>query len=104
MVAKRGQIWTLLRGGSQHRVLVISNDEYNAIPEAAIELIDAGVFSGGDAHLTTSLLGTRRLYEYAADPRNGIRVEPVSLTHAPATLMDVGPRKVVKKAAAGRKG
>jgi acyl-CoA hydrolase len=62
-----------------------------AIPEAAIELIDAGVFSGGDAHLTTSLLGTRRLYEYAADPRNGIRVEPVSLTHAPATLMDVGP-------------
>ena len=27
----RGQIWTLLRGGSQHRVLVISNDEYNSV-------------------------------------------------------------------------
>jgi mRNA interferase MazF len=31
----RGQIWTLLRGGSQHRVLVISNDEYNAVEELA---------------------------------------------------------------------
>lgn len=33
---KRGQIWTLLRGGSQHRVLVISNDEYNSVDELAI--------------------------------------------------------------------
>ncbi|MDG4769946.1 type II toxin-antitoxin system PemK/MazF family toxin [Solwaraspora sp. WMMD792] len=33
---KRGQIWTLLRGGSQHRVLVISNDEYNAVEELAV--------------------------------------------------------------------
>jgi 4-hydroxybutyrate CoA-transferase len=71
-----------------HRNLRIHS---GAIPEAAIELIDAGVFSGGDAHLTTSLLGTRRLYEYAAEPRNGIRVEPVSQTHSPATLTDVGP-------------
>ncbi|HEX5406491.1 MAG TPA: acetyl-CoA hydrolase/transferase C-terminal domain-containing protein [Pseudonocardiaceae bacterium] len=71
-----------------HRNLRIHS---GAIPEAAIELIDAGVFAGGDSHVTTSLLGTKRLYEYAADPRNGIRVEPVSLTHAPATLMDVGP-------------
>jgi mRNA interferase MazF len=35
-VVRRGQIWTLLRGGSQHRVLVISNDEYNAVEELAI--------------------------------------------------------------------
>jgi len=35
-VVKRGQIWTLLRGGSQHRVLVISNDEYNSVQELAI--------------------------------------------------------------------
>lgn len=28
---KRGQLWTLLRGSAQHRVLVISNDEYNAV-------------------------------------------------------------------------
>lgn len=35
-MVKRGQIWTLLRGGAQHRVLVISNDEYNAVPELAI--------------------------------------------------------------------
>ena len=33
---KRGQIWTLLRGGSQHRVLVISNDEYNDVEELAV--------------------------------------------------------------------
>lgn len=33
---KRGQIWTLLRGGSQYRVLVISNDEYNGVNELAI--------------------------------------------------------------------
>lgn len=61
-----------------------------AIPEAAIDLIDAGVFTGA-AHVTTSLLGTRKLYEYAADQRNRIRVEPTSMTHAPTTLMDVGP-------------
>jgi mRNA-degrading endonuclease toxin of MazEF toxin-antitoxin module len=35
-VVKRGQIWTLLRGGSQHRVLVISNDEYNSVEELAV--------------------------------------------------------------------
>lgn len=33
---RRGEIWTLLRGGSQHRVLVISNDEYNGVQELAI--------------------------------------------------------------------
>lgn len=35
-MVRRGQIWTLLRGGSQHRVLVISNDEYNEVEELAI--------------------------------------------------------------------
>src|SRR5436189_4005916 len=35
-MVRRGQIWTLLRGGSQHRVLVISNDEYNSVVELAI--------------------------------------------------------------------
>jgi mRNA-degrading endonuclease toxin of MazEF toxin-antitoxin module len=35
-VVRRGQIWTLLRGGSQHRVLVISNDEYNSVNELAL--------------------------------------------------------------------
>jgi len=29
-VVKRGQVWTLLRGGSQYRILIISNDEYTA--------------------------------------------------------------------------
>lgn len=33
---RRGQIWTLLRDGSQHRVLVISNDEYNTVEELAV--------------------------------------------------------------------
>ena len=32
---RRGQIWTLLRGGNQYRVLVVSNDEYNAVEELA---------------------------------------------------------------------
>lgn len=35
-MVRRGQIWTLLRGGSQYRVLVISNDEYNSVEELAI--------------------------------------------------------------------
>jgi mRNA-degrading endonuclease toxin of MazEF toxin-antitoxin module len=35
-VVRRGQIWTLLRGGGQHRILVISNDEYNSVEELAI--------------------------------------------------------------------
>lgn len=35
-MVRRGQIWTLLRGGSQHRVLVISNDEYNSVDELAV--------------------------------------------------------------------
>jgi mRNA-degrading endonuclease toxin of MazEF toxin-antitoxin module len=35
-VVRRGQVWTLLRGGSQYRVLVISNDEYNEVEELAI--------------------------------------------------------------------
>lgn len=33
---RRGQIWTLLRGGGQHRALIISNDEYNSVEELAI--------------------------------------------------------------------
>jgi len=33
---RRGQVWTLLRGGGQHRVLVISNDEYNSVEELAV--------------------------------------------------------------------
>jgi hypothetical protein len=35
-VVSRGQIWTLIRGSSQYRVLVISNDEYNGLPEVPI--------------------------------------------------------------------
>ena len=35
-MVRRGQIWTLLRGRSQHRVLVVSNDEYNDVAELAV--------------------------------------------------------------------
>ena len=35
-MVRRGQIWTLVRGGSQHRVLVISNDDYNSVNELAV--------------------------------------------------------------------
>ncbi len=33
---RRGQVWTLLRGSSRHRVLIISNDEYNGVDELAV--------------------------------------------------------------------
>ncbi|HZM78388.1 MAG TPA: type II toxin-antitoxin system PemK/MazF family toxin [Candidatus Limnocylindrales bacterium] len=33
---RRGQVWTLLRGGNQYRVLIISNDEYNDVDELAV--------------------------------------------------------------------
>jgi mRNA interferase MazF len=35
-MVERGQVWTLLRGSAQHRVLVISNNEFNAVDELAI--------------------------------------------------------------------
>lgn len=35
-MVRRGQVWTLLRGGSQYRVLIISNDEYNDVDELAV--------------------------------------------------------------------
>lgn len=35
-MVRRGQIWTLLRGGGRYRVLIISNDEYNEVAELAI--------------------------------------------------------------------
>lgn len=33
---RRGQVWTLIRGSAQYRVLIISNDEYNSVEELAI--------------------------------------------------------------------
>jgi mRNA interferase MazF len=33
---RRGQVWTLLRGGNQYRVLIISNDEYNDVDELVV--------------------------------------------------------------------
>ncbi len=35
-MVRRGQVWSLLRGGGQYRVLIISNDEYNAVQELAV--------------------------------------------------------------------
>jgi mRNA-degrading endonuclease toxin of MazEF toxin-antitoxin module len=35
-MVRRGQLWTLERGGGLHHVLVISNDEYNAVPSLAV--------------------------------------------------------------------
>lgn len=35
-MVRRGQVWTLLRGSNQYRVLIISNDEYNQVAELAI--------------------------------------------------------------------
>ena len=38
-MVRRGEIWTLLRGGSHHRALVISNDEYNSVDDLAIWML-----------------------------------------------------------------
>lgn len=65
-----------------HRGLRIHS---GAIPESAMELIASGAVADSD-RLTTSLLGTRRLYEWAADSPNRVRVEPVTVTHAPSAL------------------
>lgn len=32
--ARRGQIWDYVSGSRRHRVLIISTDDYNALPEA----------------------------------------------------------------------
>lgn len=59
-----------------------------AIPEIAVDLLEAGVFTGKNKpvdtglHVTTSLLGSSRLYSYAAEPGSRIVLRPVSETHA----------------------
>jgi acyl-CoA hydrolase len=58
-----------------------------AIPESAIDLIEAGVFTG--TSITASLLGSKRLYAYAADPKHSIELHPVTRTHDPQTLATV---------------
>ncbi|MFF5288281.1 type II toxin-antitoxin system PemK/MazF family toxin [Paractinoplanes globisporus] len=35
-MVRRGQVWSFVQGADLHHVLVISNDEYNAIPSLAI--------------------------------------------------------------------
>ena len=52
---KRGQIWTLLRGGSQHRVLIISNDEYNSVEELAVWALTVVRDAPHPNHLTVRL-------------------------------------------------
>lgn len=58
-----------------------------ALPEGAISLIEAGVITGEakevdrEIHITTSLLGRRRLYEYAASADNHVQLWPVEYTH-----------------------
>lgn len=64
-----------------------------AIPEAAIELLEAGVFDSSQKshevgrHVATSLLGGRRLYSYAAEPAHQIELQPVAVTHDPGALL-----------------
>ena len=52
---KRGQIWTLLRGGSQHRVLIISNDQYNGVEELAVWALTVVREAPHPNHLTVRL-------------------------------------------------
>jgi mRNA-degrading endonuclease toxin of MazEF toxin-antitoxin module len=77
-VVRRGQIWTLLRGGSQHRVLVISNDEYNSVDELAIWAL-AVVREVPHANQLTVRLG-------AADPLAGAFVR----IHSVVQILDRG--------------
>lgn len=74
---------------SHHRDLGIHS---GAIPEGAADLIRSGVFNGSrkivdvGEHVTTSLLGSRDLYDFAKRPENKIKMQPVAVTHAPMTL------------------
>lgn len=61
-----------------------------AVPESAMAAFDAGVFDDSP-RCTTSLLGTTRLYDYAADPRNRVEILPVTETHAPRVLAGLDP-------------
>lgn len=54
---RRGQVWTLLRGDGQHRVLVISNDEYNAVEELAVWAIAVARDVPQPNHLVVPLTG-----------------------------------------------
>jgi mRNA interferase MazF len=70
-VVNRGQVWTLVRGGSQHRVLVISNDEYNSVEELAVWALTVVRDVPHPNHLTVQL--------GAADPLRGafVRIHSV---------------------------
>jgi mRNA-degrading endonuclease toxin of MazEF toxin-antitoxin module len=65
-VVRRGQVYTLLRGGSQHRVLVISNDEYNDVEELAVWALAIARDVPHANHLTVRLA--------AGDPLSGAYV------------------------------
>ena len=81
-----------LHGLRDHKGLGIHS---GAIPEGAIALIESGVITGAnkvshkDKQVTTSLLGTRTLYEYAHRVESGIEIQPVGVTHAPNMLASI---------------
>jgi mRNA interferase MazF len=81
-VVKRGQIWTLLRGGSQHRVLVISNDEYNGVQELAVWALTVVRDVPHPNHLVVPLVGD--------DPLSGafVRIHSVVQVLDRAALRD----------------
>ena len=70
-MVKRGQVWTLLRGGSQHRVLIVSNDEYNLVEELAVWALNVVRESPHPNHLAVPL--------GAGDPLSGawVRIHSV---------------------------
>jgi acyl-CoA hydrolase len=64
------------------------------LPETAMDLIQSGIVTGKakcrdtGLHVATSLIGTRRLYEFAADPRNHVSLRPVTETHSLRCLLE----------------
>ena len=71
-MVRRGQVWSLLRGANQYRVLVISNDEYNSVDEMAIWALTVARDVPHPNHLAVQL--------GAGDPLNGafVRIHSVS--------------------------
>lgn len=65
-MVRRGQIWTLLYGGAQRRILIISNDEYNAVAGLPISALVVTRDAPHPAHLAVRLP--------AGDPLSGAYV------------------------------
>lgn len=56
-MVNRGQVWTLLQGSNQYRVLIISNDEYNYVEDLPVCALAIQRETPPAGHLTVDLQG-----------------------------------------------